>query len=441
MNSREVAIEVINLVIYKKAYSNITLNTYLNKYDFKREDKALITEIVYGTLKYKGLIDEILNYFLREGVGSIDSYVLTILRTSIYQFKYLDKIPDFAIVNEAVNICKKHRGVKESKLVNGVLRNYMRKGEPRLKANGSIDGKLALQYSFPKWMINLFIEQYGEKQAIEILKGLNERPALTVRVNALKGDYEDTLEKLFQEGYDVEESDVCPEGIIIKKGSSIEKNKLFREGFITVQDESAMLTAPLMDIEKGSKVMDLCSAPGGKTTHMAEIMDNEGEILAFDIHEHKIKLIEQNAKRLGIDIIKASIKDAEEYDETYKEWADAVLADVPCSGLGIIRKKPEIKWNKNERELNELTRIQYTILQNAAGYVKSGGEIIYSTCTLNKKENEDIVNSFIKENPEFKIEPVFIGKSDNILYDKKGYLTILPNKYMDGFFLCKIRKQ
>jgi len=317
----------------------------------------------------------------------------------------------------------------------------MRKGEPRLKANGSIDGKLAPQYSFPKWMINLFIEQYGEKQAIEILKGLNERPALTVRVNALKRDYEDTLEKLFQEGYDVEESDVCPEGIIIKKGSSIEKNKLFREGFITVQDESAMLTAPLMDIEKGSKVMDLCSAPGGKTTHMAEIMDNEGEILAFDIHEHKIKLIEQNAKRLGIDIIKASIKDAEEYDETYKEWADAVLADVPCSGLGIIRKKPEIKWNKNERELNELTRIQYTILQNAAGYVKSGGEIIYSTCTLNKKENEDIVNSFIKENPEFKIEPVFIGKSDNILYDKKGYLTILPNKYMDGFFLCKIRKQ
>lgn len=439
MNSREIAVEIINLVLYKNAYSNITLNMYLNKYKLNREDKALITEIVYGTLKHKLIIDETLNYYLREGVESINRITLTILRISIYQFKYLDKIPDFAIVNEAVDLCKKYRGIKESKLVNGVLRNYMRKGEPHLKCEG-YEQKLSFKFSFPIWMIRLFLDQYGEQKAIKILEGSNERPAITVRTNPLKAEYEEIMEILQQENYDVEESEVCPEGIIINKGSSIENNRCFKEGYITVQDESAMLTAPLMDLQPGFKVIDMCSAPGGKTTHMAEIMDNEGEILAFDIYEHKIKLIEENADRLGINIIKAKIQNAEEYDENLNQWADYVLVDAPCSGLGIIRKKPEIKWNKKLKDLQDLTTVQYNILSNAAKYVKKGGKIFYSTCTLNKEENEKIVEAFIENNPDFEIEPIFIGKSSNMIYGDKGYLTILPNKYMDGFFLCKIRK-
>lgn len=439
MNSREIAVEIINLVLYKNAYSNITLNMYLNKYKLSREDKSLITEIVYGTLKHKLIIDETLNYYLREGVESINNITLTILRISIYQFKYLDKVPDFAIVNEAVDLCKKYRGIKESKLVNGVLRNYMRKGEPHLKCSG-YEQKLSFKFSFPIWMIKLFLEQYGEQKAIKILEGSNEKPALTVRANLLKAEYEDIMEMLEKEKYDVEESETCPEGIIINKGSSIENNQYFNEGYITVQDESAMLTAPLMDLQPDYKVIDMCSAPGGKTTHMAEIMNNKGEILAFDIYEHKIKLIEENAERLGINIIKAEMKNAEEYDEKLEEWADCVLVDAPCSGLGIIRKKPEIKWNKKLRDLQELTTVQYNILNNAAKYVKKGGTLFYSTCTLNKEENEKIVELFIKNNPKFEIEPIFIGKSSNMIYGDKGYLTILPNKYMDGFFLCKIRK-
>ncbi|SHJ43683.1 16S rRNA (cytosine967-C5)-methyltransferase [Hathewaya proteolytica DSM 3090] len=440
MNSREIAVEIINQVLYKNAYSNITLNMYLNKYkDMSKEDKSLITEIVYGTLKYKLIIDETLNYYLREGVDSLDKITLSILRISIYQFKYLDKIPDFAIVNEAVNICKKLRGIKESKLVNGVLRNYMRKGEPHLKCE-SYEEKISYKFSFPQWIIKLYKEQYGEHTMIKILEGSNIRPAVTVRANLLKAQYNEIFDMLCQENYEVEESDVCPEGIIIKHGSSIEKNRLFKEGYITPQDESAMLVAPLMGVKANDRVIDMCSAPGGKTTHLAEIMQNKGEILAFDIHEHKIKLIKENAERLGIDIIKASINDAEHFYEELSCYADCVLVDAPCSGLGIIRKKPEIKWNKAEKQLNELCNLQKTTLQNAARYVKKGGTLIYSTCTLNMKENDGIIDDFIKNNEEYHIEPLYIGKNENILYSNLGTITILPNEYMDGFFICKLKR-
>lgn len=440
MNSREIAVEIINLVLYKNAYSNITLNRYLNKNkELSVADKGLITEIVYGTLKYKLIIDETLNYYLREGVDSLNNITLTILRISIYQFKYLDKIPDFAIVNEAVDLCKKRRGIKESKLVNGVLRNYMRKGEPHLRCE-TYEKKISYKFSFPEWIINLYKDQYGEQTMIKILEGSNKIPALTVRANLFKDDYFNIFSMLEDQGYDVDESQICPEGIIITKGSSIEKNKMFCDGYITPQDESAMLIAPLMDVKPGYKVIDMCSAPGGKATHMAELMEDTGEVLAFDIHEHKTKLIEDNAKRLGLNIIKASINNAEILDEKLIDYADCVLADVPCSGLGIIRKKPEIKWNKESKDLSELYPLQLKILENASKYVKKNGIIIYSTCTLNIEENEKIVKKFLKANDDYKIEPLYIGKDPNILYSDSGCITVIPNENMDGFFICKLKR-
>lgn len=440
MNSREIAVDIINLVLYKNAYSNITLNMHLNKNkELSIEDKGLITEIVYGTLKYKLIIDETLNYYLREGVDSLDKVTLTILRISIYQFKYLDKIPDFAIVNEAVDLCKKRRGIKEGKLVNGVLRNYMRKGEPHLRCE-TYEKKISYKFSFPEWIITLYKEQYGEQTMIKILEGSNMKPALTVRANLFKEDFENIFNMLEEQGYDVEESQICPEGIIITKGSSIEKNKVFCQGYITPQDESAMLIAPLMNLKPGYKVIDICSAPGGKATHMAELMEDTGEILALDIHEHKIKLIEENIKRLGLNIIKPNINNAEILDEKLIDYADCVLVDVPCSGLGIIRKKPEIKWNKKLKDLNELHPLQLKILENASKYVKKNGIIIYSTCTLNIDENENIVKKFLKTNDNYKIEPLYIGKDPNIIYSDNGCITIIPNEYMDGFFICKLKR-
>ncbi|MDF2675233.1 MAG: rRNA ((967)-C(5))-methyltransferase, partial [Clostridiales bacterium] len=227
--------------------------------------------------------------------------------------------------------------------------------------------------------------------------------------------------------------------IRIIRGKSIEQNPLFREGLATVQDESAMLVAPSMDIIPNITVLDLCSAPGGKTTHISELMNNTGNIQAYDIHKDKLSLIEQNSKRLGITNIKCGVLDAAIYNDDLKESAERVLIDVPCSGIGIIRKKPEIKWTKNLKQLKEIIKIQRDIMSSGAKYVKIGGVLLYSTCTLNKKENENNVKWFLSNFPNYSIQELFYGELDNIIYDKYG-VTILPNEYMDGFFIAKFKR-
>ncbi len=289
-------------------------------------------------------------------------------------------------------------------------------------------------------LIKIFISQYGIEIAEKILKGLNERPNITVRVNNLKIDYDEAFEKLGEYGYNIEEGYICPEAIQIIKGKNIEKNPLFIEGDITVQDESAMLVAPSMELTEESIVLDLCSAPGGKTTHISEIINNKSKIYAYDVHENKLSLIEDNAKRLGANNIETNVSDASIFNKKLKEKADRVLIDVPCSGLGIIRKKPEIKWTKNEKEIRNIIDIQRKIMNNGASYLKEGGILLYSTCTLNKEENEENINWFLKKHKNFKIEPLYYGDVDNIIYHKEGFVSILPNDKMDGFFIAKLKK-
>jgi 16S rRNA (cytosine967-C5)-methyltransferase len=436
-STREIAVNVLVEVFDKGAYSNILLGRELNKSGLNDKDKALTTEIVYGTLKYKYTIDTILNYFIKSDLGKLDIYILNILRISIYQILYLDKIPEFAAVNEAVDLAKR-RSLKSSKLVNGVLRNYLRnKNSCYYDKDNKID-ELCFKYSFPNWMVKLFIDQYGEFEVEKILSGLNMIPGITVRVNNLKSQYEEVWNELLKLGYDVEEGNVCPEAIIINKGRNVEDNPLFKKGIITVQDESAMLVAPSMDLEENMIVLDLCSAPGGKACHVAELMNNTGKVLAFDIYKNKLDLVQQNAERLGIKNISYNALDASKYSEEFNDLGDRVLIDVPCSGLGIIRKKPEIKWNKDTKSTKELIKIQRSILVNSSKYVKRNGKLIYSTCTLNKEENERNLNWFINKYPEFEVEPLYYGNVDNIIYHKEGYMTILPNKHMDGFFIAKI---
>lgn len=436
-NARRTAVKVLGEVLQKGAFSNIVLGRELNKSNLNDKDRALATEIVYGTLKYKYTIDVILNYYIKSDLEKMDGNILNILRISLYQMIYLDKIPEFAVVNEAVELAKRN-SIKGSRLVNGVLRNYLRNKDINYCNEKNNTEQLSFKYSFPKWIVNLFVSQYGIEDAERILSGLNMIPAITVRVNNLKIEYEDAWKLLEDNGYDIEEGKICPEAIIIIKGRNVEDNPLFKNGLITVQDESAMLVAPSMDLEEGMTVLDLCSAPGGKTCHIAEIMDNIGEVFAFDIHLSKLPMIKENAKRLGIKNIKCNVLDATKYDTAYKERADRVLIDVPCSGLGIIRKKPEIKWNKNTNAMKELIEIQRHIMANASKYVKPGGKLIYSTCTLNKEENEENIKWFIKRHSEFSLEPLYYGEADNIIYHKEGYMTILPDKHMDGFFIAKM---
>jgi len=439
-NSRLVAIVVIEKVINENAYSNIVLGLELNKSDLNDKDKALVTEIVYGTLKYKYTIDKILSRFIKKGFETLDSFVLNILRISVYQIRFLDKIPSFAVVSEAVNLTKKMSNVGAAQLVNGVLRNYLREDNaPYYNEKNDIE-KLCFEYSFTKALVKLFIRQYGLVTAEEILRGLNYRPDVTVRVNTLKLTYEEIWQKLIENGYNIEKGYACSDAIRIIKGKNIENNLLFNEGNITVQDESAMLTAHSMDLEPNLEVLDLCSAPGGKTTHIAEIMRNTGHISAFDLHENKLSLIKQNLNRIGIANTTCDVMDATIYDPNLLESADRVLIDVPCSGLGIIRKKPEIKWSKHIKNIEDIVNTQRKIMENASKYVKKGGVLVYSTCTLNKEENEGNIDWFIENHPDFKIQPVFYGRLNNINYSDSGYVTILPNEYMDGFFIAKIIK-
>ncbi len=439
MKAREIAVNILIQILQKGAYSNIVLNNELNKSELEDKDRALVTEIVYGTIKYKYTIDRIISNFSGRSISKIDSFILNILRMSIYQIKYLDKIPDYAVVNEAVDLSKKI-SIGASKFVNGILRNYLRKKDLVFDFKDDKVAALSYEYSFEPWMVKMFMEQYGVEITKSILKALNYTPNMSIRVNSYKGTYEDTFNRLKKLGYEIEEGFICPEAISIKKGSSIENNPLFKSGYITVQDESAMLVAPILDADENHRVFDLCSAPGGKTTHISELMNNKGKVVAFDIHENKLSLIKQNAERLGLSNIEYRTMDATQFNESLVNKADRVLIDVPCSGIGIIRKKPEIKWNKINKDMKALSAIQRNIMENAGCYLKEGGILIYSTCTLNKYENEKNIEWFIKKHPNFKVENVYLGKSNNIIYHDEGYITIIPNEYMDGFFIAKLRK-
>ena len=438
MNSREIAVKVLDRVIREGAYSNIILSKELNASDLSDQDKGLTTEIVYGTLRRLKTIDMILASLVKD-LSVMDKKVLTILRVAIYQMKFLDKIPPYAACNEAVELAKEV-SEKDGKLVNGILRNYLSKdGNVEINFRNKID-ELAFNLSFEPWMIRMLIKQYGEAEAIRILEELNNTPGVTVRVNNIKADYEDVFEELESEGYEVEEGEVCPEAISITGGKGIEKNQAFIDGKITVQDESAMLIAPLLDIEDNLTVIDLCCAPGGKTTHIGELLNNTGKVLAFDLYPQKLELVRENAERLGITNIDLGEMDATKLNVNLIGLADRVLIDVPCSGIGIIRKKPEIKWTKKRSEIKELVEIQRQIMDNAWEYLKKDGVMIYSTCTVNKEENQENITWFLNKHKDAKIEKIFVGREENLRYDDLGTLTIFPNQYMDGFFVTKIKK-
>ena len=437
MNSREVALNIINRVLIEGAYSNLVLSNELNESDLNEKDRALVTELVYGTIRRKKTLDMIISNYIKD-ISLMDERVLNILRMAIYQMHFLDKVPEFAACNEAVELAKQI-SVQDSKLVNGILRSYT-KNPDDMDVKDKID-RLVYQYSYEPWFIRMIYKQYGEENGRKILSGLNATPKVTVRVNASKGDYDEVFERLEEMGYDVEEGYACPEAIIIKGGSSIENNELFREGLITVQDESAMLVSPLLDLNPGDVALDLCAAPGGKTTHIAELLENEGKVYSFDLHENKLSLINENLERLGLNNVEVEAMDATKLNSKYVACADKVLIDVPCSGLGIIRKKPEIKWNKSRKALKDLVPTQREIMENAWAYLKNGGTMIYSTCTLNTEENQDNVEWFLNKYKDAKVEKIYLGNMDNFIYNNDGSLTILPNEYMDGFYIAKISKK
>ncbi|MCE5220419.1 MAG: 16S rRNA (cytosine(967)-C(5))-methyltransferase RsmB [Clostridium sp.] len=438
MNCRKIAVKILDRVLNEGAYSNIILSKELNEVELNDKDKALLTEIVYGVLRRKKTLDIIISNFVKD-IKLMNKDTLNILRIAIYQMNFLDKIPSYAACNEAVEEAKEI-SEGDSKLVNGILRNFT-KNPDDIEVPGNKIDEYAYKFSFEPWMIRLLIKQYGENLSKKIMSGLNNIPQVSVRVNEIKADYDEVFEELEALEYEIEEGAVCPEAISIKGGKSIENNPLFSEGKITVQDESAMIIAPLLELEEGMTVIDLCSAPGGKTTHIAEILQNTGKVLAFDLHESKLRLIKENCERLGLTNVEVNTNDATKLNPDLIACSDRILLDVPCSGIGIIRKKPEIKWNKTRNDLRAVISVQRDIMENAWMYLNDGGIMIYSTCTLNKEENEENIEWFVNKHKDCSVKKIFIGKQDNLVYNRNGSLTIMPNESMDGFFVAKLEKR
>jgi 16S rRNA (cytosine967-C5)-methyltransferase len=447
-NARETALSILEKWEERQAYSNLLLNQVLQASPLNEKDKRLVTELVYGTIQRKNTLDWILNQLVKKGVGSLELWVRQLLRLGIYQLLYLDKIPERAAIYETVQISKKrgHRGI--SGLVNGVLRSFLR-NRRRLtpKKNPQTLAEKAVSYSHPGWMIERMEQAYGEEETKAALLSNHHPPRVSVRVNRLKMDRDVFIKEWNATGNGrAEASGIAPEGVAISGGGNPAFTPWFREGYCTIQDESSMLVARVLAPAPGMKVLDVCAAPGGKTTHLAELMKNQGHIVACDVHDHKLSLIRSNASRLGIDIISVRQLDGRNLPGSFQPHSfDAVLLDAPCSGLGVIRRKPDLKWGKEAENIEALAQLQKELLDAAAPLLKPGGVLVYSTCTWEPRENREQVESFLKRHPDFSGDNTWKEELPDPVKSRvrsgDGWIQILPHDFLsDGFFISRMIK-
>ncbi|OLS37427.1 16S rRNA (cytosine(967)-C(5))-methyltransferase [Alkalihalophilus pseudofirmus] len=445
-NVREVAVDVLLQIEKNQAYSNLLLNQTINKSKLDRRDIGLLTELVYGTIQRRDTLDYFLAPFVKKGIDKLEDWVKVLLRLSVYQLVYLDRIPDRAVVHEAVTIAKKrgHKGI--SGMVNGVLRSIGREGVPDIKDEKDPIKRLALETSHPEWLVARWVKQFGEEETRLMCEENLVSPAVTVRVNQTKATREEVISMLLADGIAAVKGELSEDALIIKAGQVFE-SKAFKQGYVTAQDESSMLVGRALGANSGERVADVCAAPGGKTTHIAEQMNNEGSVLAFDLHDHKVKLIRGQAARLDLSIIDTQAADARKLAEKFEpESFDRILVDAPCSGFGVIKRKPDIKWAKKEADIKAIQSIQQAILNAVAPLLKKGGTLVYSTCTVDKDENEETVEAFLAEHPSFVKDEDLKNRLPKQVIDSKrfksGMVTILPQDFnSDGFFISSLVKQ
>ena len=431
MSVKYVAMKLISFVD-KGSYSNIVLNDAFKEFYLTAKEKAFITEIFYGVLRNKNFLD----YMIEKNTKVIKKeWIRNLLRISIYQLTFMSSDAK-GVVWEATEIAKKH-GIAISKFVNGTLRNYLRNKDLEIKKLHD-EKNYEILYSIPQYFCDILEKQYGSENLNQAIISLKKIPYLSVRVNKLKYSEEEFEEFL-------KEKDIQ----IIKKVDSVYyvnsgliiNSKEFKEGKIIAQDASSYLAAKNLGAKPNELVLDICAAPGGKTAVLAEEMENKGEIIAIDIHQHKKKLIEENMKKLGIDIVKATVLDARNVNKQGRKF-DKILVDVPCSGYGVIRKKPEILYTKNRENVEELALLQLEILNSAADILKDGGELIYSTCTIISQENTENVEKFLNERKEFKVKALDIPENVSGEYDKLGGFSInYKEEIMDNFYIIKLVKE
>lgn len=441
-NVREIALDVLESVEKNQSYSNLLLNATLQKHQLKNVDSGLLTEVTYGTIQRKITLDYYLKPFIKNQKKTL-SWVINLLRLSLYQMIYLDKVPDHAIIFEAVEIAKKrgHKGI--SSMVNGVLRNIQRKGLPSLDAIENETERLAVETSHPQWLVERWVNQFGHEKTKEMCEINLTAPPQTARVNLKKISRDELVSALTEEGYDVEKSKVVPAALHCFRGN-LAHSESYSLGLMTIQDESSMLVAHALGASGNDVVLDSCAAPGGKTTHIAEGLTT-GQVNAVDLHEHKVKLIKEQAQRLGLKNIKTHVGDSRNVHEIFhKEGFDRILVDAPCSGLGVMRRKPDVKYSKSEEDIARLSTIQEQLLNAAAPLLKQGGRLIYSTCTVDKEENDRVAAAFLENHSDFEAD---LALSDRMPEEVRQYIEgnlihVFPQYFgSDGFFIASFRKK
>lgn len=427
------------------AYSNIVLSRRLSRISDKR-DRALLTEIVYGVLRYKNRLDYYIIKLSNRPFKKIDSAVLTALRMGIYQLLFLERIPDRAAVYETVNALKglTHQG--GIRFANALLRGFIRKKKHVLFPDKQSDpiSYLVHYHSHPRWLVKLWLKQYGFTRTLKLCSSNNQPPGLYIRMNTLKMNSREFIQVFTNNQIGVTVEPI--RGSYQLKGfNSITELPLFNDGGFIIQGPAASLAGLLLGVKPGMCVLDMAAGPGGKTTHLAELMNNQGSIIALDIYQHKLKLIKENCQRMGVKIVKTVKNDGREYRDNKK--FDMVLVDAPCSGLGLIRQKPEVKWNKNLENINNIIRIQKDLLANAVRLTKKDGLILYATCTLNKAENQDVVNNILSsyydklELIDLREDLARLGLAKTYPVDSNGFLEMFPpESKTEGFFMAKLKK-
>lgn len=443
--AREVALKIIVKIEKDEGYSNLVINEFIkdNRNSLSDKDVAFISEIVYGVITWKITLDEIIKKYSKIKLKKLSIWILNILRMSIYQIVFLDKIPKSAAVNEGVNLAKRYGHKASSNFTNAILRKVEKKDyEELFKIEDDVE-RISKTTSMPIWIIKELNKNRNIKEVEEICINLNKKPKINIRVNKLKTSIQELEKILTEEKIQYNKIlEEMPEFLEIEKIKDIENNKFFKKGYFTVQDVSAGLTVKILSPKPNEIVLDACSAPGGKTTYIAEMMENKGKIVAGDIYEHRLNLINENCERLGISIVETKQIDGTIFQEDFYQKYDKILLDVPCLGIGVIRRKPDIKWQKTEEDVKEIIKVQENILKNCSRYLKPGGELVYSTCSILEEENEDIIEKFLNETNNFKIFDLENEVKDFKKYvTKRGFLSIKPSEKNDGFFICKLIKK
>jgi len=434
---RSLAVEILNRVEDGRAFAEPLLDQYLAT-DLLGDprDRGLLTELVYGTLRMRGFVDWVLARFLQKDFTAADTGLRNILRTALYQIFFTDKIPAHAIVNEAVELTKINDPGRVS-FTNAVLRNVLRRREqlPFPERRQDFRNYASILHSHPAWLIERWTRLWGEEETLALCQANNTVPPLALRVNRLQTNRERVIEDLYREGITAAKTTYSPDGLIVgEAGKSLRETTAYGQGFFQVQDEGSQMIARLVNPAADETILDLCAGMGGKTTHLAEIMGNRGRIIAVDIRKDKIRQLQALAGRLTVRIIKPVAADATiALEMVDRNSCDRVLVDVPCSGLGTLRRSPEIKWRLTPEVLHRDTRLQRKLLSRAGNYVKPGGVLVYSTCSIMPEENEEIVASFLTAHPEFRlISPAGMEPS---LLDGRGYFRTFPHRHgTDGFF-------